>query len=162
MRRIVLAVFAAGLVLSFTARAQDTPDFSGTWTMDVARSHSPTYPDFIGPVTLVIKQTAAELSIETRRGERRTTVIYKLDDPQGQNTARSGQPARSYWEGTKLITETVRTVSDSTVSAKEVRSLDAGGNEMTIDTTLIVEHGYTLSGAKNYGTGRDVFKKVAP
>jgi hypothetical protein len=164
MKRIVLAVIVAGLVLPVVARAaraQGKPDFSGTWTMDVTRSHSPTYPDFIGPVTLIIKQTPTELSIETRRGEKRSTLSGTIEDSESKAAGGSGATAfRSYWDGTRLVSETIRNVNESTVRAKEVRSLDAGGREMTIETTLIVEHGYALSGAKNYSTGKDVFKKV--
>ena len=34
--------------------------------------------------------------------------------------------------------------------------------ELTVESLLIVEHGYTLRGSQNYGSGKDVFKKAAP
>ena len=45
---------------------------------------------------------------------------------------------------------------------KEARSLGPGGKEMTVQTTVIVQHGYSMPGAKNYGTSKDVFVKTTP
>ena len=33
---------------------------------------------------------------------------------------------------------------------------------MTVETTVIVQHGYSMSGAKTYGTSKDVFTKAKP
>lgn len=162
MTRLVLVLFAAALALSPAAvRAQPTrPNFSGTWTMDQTRSESPHYPDFVGPVILVITQTATEMTIETRRGEKSGSVTYRIYDSENAPVGTAGSPAlKSYWNGTTLVAEGVRNVQDATVRTKEVRSLDSAGHEMTVETTLIVEHGYTLAGTKNYGTGKDVFRK---
>ncbi|HYP05003.1 MAG TPA: hypothetical protein VER03_02115, partial [Bryobacteraceae bacterium] len=63
--------------------------------------------------------------------------------------------------GPKLATETHRNVNRATVTVKEVRSLDAKGKEMTVDRTLMVQHGYTMRGAKNYSSGKDVFVRAA-
>jgi hypothetical protein len=40
-----------------------------------------------------------------------------------------------------------------------VFSLDASGKELTIDKTFTVQHGYQFQGAKNTGSGKDVFIK---
>ena len=50
-------------------------------------------------------------------------------------------------------------VDQRIVRSKEVRTLNEDGQQMTVVTTTIVEHGYTEAGAQTYGTGRDVFKK---
>jgi hypothetical protein len=65
-----------------------------------------------------------------------------------------------YWDDRKLVTETVRNVSDKTVRTREVHALDSAGDEMTVETLLVVEHGYTLRGAQNYANGKDVYKRV--
>jgi hypothetical protein len=161
MTRLALTLFAAALALPSAVHAQPArPNFSGTWTMDQTRSESPHYPDFVGPVTLVITQTATEITIETRRGEKSSTVSYRIFDSENApvGTAGGTQP-RSYWNGTTLVAEGVKNVQDATVRTKEVRSIGGGGQEMIVETTLIVEHGYTLAGTKNYGTGKDVFRK---
>jgi hypothetical protein len=60
------------------------------------------------------------------------------------------------------VTETQRTISGQTVTVKEVRSLGPGGADMTVETTVIVQHGYSMSGAKNYSNSKDVFTKTRP
>ena len=56
------------LIFSLHATAQEPIDFSGVWQMDPSRSESAHQATPIGSFTLVIKQAATELSIETRRG----------------------------------------------------------------------------------------------
>ena len=159
----VLTVLLAALAITFAARAQSKPDFSGTWTMDEARSESAHYPDFVGPVTVVITQTATDLQVETRRGGNSSSVSYRIvDGPRIQTAtpaeASLGPPFESYWNGSSLVSETVRDVP-YTVRSKEVRTLSDDGREMTVKTTVIVEHGYTLRGTQNYGTGMDHYTK---
>ena len=55
--------------------------------------------------------------------------------------------------------KTVRDVNGQTVRTKEVRVLEAAGTEMSVDTLLVVEHGYSQRGAQNYGSGKDIYKK---
>jgi hypothetical protein len=168
MTRMLLAMLLGVLVLPPATRGQSHPDFSGTWTMDVQRSVSPTYPEFGGAVTLVIKQSDTAITIETKRGARSATVTYLPGKP--ASTPASGidppgpesPPSRYYWEGAKLVTETVRLASDApegTFRTREVRTLNSSGTEMTVETMLVVEHGYNLKGTKNHETGKDVYTK---
>jgi hypothetical protein len=162
MIRLALTLIATTLFFPPAApRAQQArPNFSGTWTMDQSRSESPHYPDFVGPVTLVITHTPTEMTIETRRGEKTSTVTYRVYDSENAPVGTTGNAAsKSYWNGMTLVADGVRNVQDATVRTREIRSLDSTGEEMTVETTLIVEHGYTLAGTKNYGTGKDVFRK---
>jgi len=163
MKTVASAVLLGSLSFSpAAALAQTRPDFSGTWTLDMTRSASAVQNEPIGPTTLVIKQSATELTIETQRGDRTSAIVYRP----GSAEALSNRTNRSnlltsmwYWEGPKLVTETVRDINGQTVRTKEVRSLDAGGTEMSVDTLLVVEHGYSLRGAQNYGSGKDIYKK---
>jgi hypothetical protein len=143
--------------------AQSKPDFSGTWTMDEARSESAHYPDFIGPVVVVITQTPTTFTVETKRGTKSTVARYQIVEaestPSGATIATSQQPYKAYWEGASLICETLRE-EPSTVRGKEVRTLTDDGREMTVVTTVIVDHGYDVAGAKNHATGKDVFTKA--
>ena len=63
---MLLALIAA-IVLPFSARAQGKADFSGTWTLDTAKSDPPPQGrgggGGGGGGTLTIKQTASELSV---------------------------------------------------------------------------------------------------
>jgi len=113
------------------------------------------------------EQAATELSIETRRSEKPKSVIssetltFKLDGSENSVQGNYGVQikAKAHWDGTKLITETERSIQGSTVTTTQVFSLDASRKEMTVDNTLTVQHGYQSQGANNTGRGKDVFIK---
>ena len=45
---------------------------------------------------------------------------------------------------------------------REVRSLDATGKNMSVQTTLEMQHGYDGPTVQGFATGTDVFVKSAP
>jgi hypothetical protein len=144
------------------AHAQSRPDFSGTWAMDMTRSASAVQNEPIGPTTLVINQGATQLNIETQRDGKTWLIAYVP----GSAEAMSNRTNRSnlltsmwYWDGPRLITETVRDINGQTVRTREAHSLDPSGAEMSIETLLVVEHGYSLRGAQTYGSGKDVYRR---
>ncbi len=159
-KRTLVGVLGAALTLPFLAVAQGKPNLSGTWVMDLERSESAMQDGHSGPVTYVIQQLPDSLTIETRRGEQSRTVTYKLSPSEKAAGPMEGVPAaRAYWDDLKLVTETARPVQGQTVTTKEVWYLDSTGSEMTVESMLEVEHGYTLRGVKTFGMARDIFKK---
>src|SRR6185436_7663591 len=70
MRHLKFATGTASLLFTIPFFAQEGIDLSGTWQMDGSRNASAHQAVPIGPVVLVIKQTAVELRIETRRSEK--------------------------------------------------------------------------------------------
>ena len=168
MAGMALALLTAALAFPLAAGAPRTTDFSGTWKMDAARSESAHQAVPIGPVTLVIKQTASDISIETRRSApdksqiQSETLTYKLDGSESAIPGADGTPIKcqAHWEGTTLVTGTTRNIDGSTVTTRFVHSLNGKRNELTINKTLTVQHGYQFDGAKNSGTGTDVFLKI--
>ncbi len=48
------------------------------------------------------------------------------------------------------------------MSVRETRTLDESRAEMTVETLLVVQHGYSFRGARNYGASKDVFRRVTP
>lgn len=143
MQRALLFVVAVAMAVQGAARAQDKPNFSGTWTLDAARSDAP--PDSRGgrggrggrglaalgvaptePVT--ITQSETEIAIGPR--------IYKLDGPASPVGRRGAAEVKARWDATKLVIETTRSRGGNTITTKEVRSLEAGGNEMTVAITI--------------------------
>ena len=99
-----------------------------------------------------------QVRIETTRGERIENVLYPLGRARaGRGGVDAPRIPEAYWEGDKLVTETQRPVNGYTVTVKESRTLGPSGNEMTVETTVIVQHGYSMPGAKNYGSSKDVF-----
>ncbi len=157
MKSIAFTVFAVVFAVSPPTRAQSRPDFSGTWSMDLSRSESAMQADPIGPTTLAIEQTATELKMTTTRDGKSTTMVYRLD---GTPTQIPGGTATSRWNGSSLVTEAVRTIQGQTVTTNETRRLSPAGNELLVESILVVQHGYTIRGAQNYGAGRDVFTRV--
>ncbi len=167
MQQIRFTTLTMALLFGLQGGAQETTDFSGVWKMDPSRSASAAQAVPIWPVTLIIKQNAAELSIETRRAQKHKpaisseTLTFKLDGSENSIVGQYGAQiqAKAHWDGTKLTTETSRNINGSTVTTMHVFSLDASGKELTIDKTLTVQHGYQFAGANNTGTGKDVFIK---
>jgi hypothetical protein len=165
MKCIPPAALAIAIFLPHATGAQPVRDFSGTWTMDPARSESAQQGEPLKAVMFVITQGAAQVRIETTRGAEKEDVLYPLvrvraEGASSASTA-SGHP-EAYWEGDKLVTETQRPVSGYTVTVKETRTLGPGGKDMTVETTVIVQHGYSMRGVKNYGSSKDVFIRTTP
>jgi hypothetical protein len=165
MHYIPPAALLTILFLPLPAHAQRSTDFSGTWAMDLSKSESSQQGTAVAPVSFVITQTPTQVRIETTRGERVENVLYPLARSRGATGTSGGSGTahpEAYWEGDTLVTETQRPVNGYTVTVKEARTLGPGGREMTVETTVIVQHGYSMPGAKNYGTSKDVFTKATP
>jgi hypothetical protein len=159
MKRTPAAALAA-LLLHVVLNAQSPPDFSGTWTLDPTRSQSAQQGEPFKSVTFVITQSIGQVRIEATRGDEKESVLYPLTKSRASVGA-SGQ-SEAYWDGEQLVTVTQRTVSGQSVTVKEVRTLGPGGTDMTVETTVIVQHGYSMPGAKNYGNSKDVFTRSKP
>jgi hypothetical protein len=164
--RIACRMCALTLIVAACAIGQQAPDFTGVWQMDASRSESAHQATPIGPVTLVIERTADGLTIETRKANERKPgasekLTYKLDGSESSTVNNSGAQikAKAHLDGPKLVTETARNIQGSTVTTMCVFSLDPSGNELTVDKSLTVQHGYQFEGAANTGTAKDVFTR---
>lgn len=156
-------VLIAATALTVAALSQPPPaDFSGTWTMDRERSESPQQDTAFDPPTLVITQSDTELAIETRRTQSTSRTVYTIGPKSAPVDAGASSTPRAYWEGATLVSEAARTVQGQTVSVRETRRLDPASHEMIVETLLVVQHGYTFKGARNYGAARDVYRRTAP
>lgn len=156
MTSVVLSTaLTVALALAQTAPAPARPDFSGTWTLDRSRSQSSE------AILLTIQQTASEIRIEAARTGPSSVRTYPIDleaKPGGRGIDSSR--SRAYWDGAKLVTEGSGNIQGQTVSIRESRSLNAAGTEMTVETLIIVQHGYSFGGTRNYGNAKDVFTRV--
>ena len=146
--------------------AQGPPDFSGTWTMDLSRSEAAAQGPAIGPVSVAIQQTPAEIRIETIRDGKTETVRYL---PAEMNPVSAGEPVGTFrWEGATLITNLSTHINKQAVTYEEARTLNPDSTEMTVEVTLVVQHGYTTGGssvvqssnAPNTSRGKNVFLKA--
>jgi hypothetical protein len=165
MTHALPAVLVVSLAYPTSGAAQGKPDFSGTWIMDASRSESPVQNDPVKSMTVVIRQAPYEIGIETKRDDRVQTITYRPGSPDALSggAGRSGLLASIwYWQGDKLVTETLNDVNGMTVRTRGIHTLQSGGAELSIESLVVVEHGYTLRGGKNYGSVTDIFRKMAP
>ena len=117
-------------------------------------------------MTLIIAHSPDKLSIETKADGRGEVVTYSFERRQeaSRPVGTSGSndltvhEAVAEWKGDRLETSAVLTVNGQAVTKAVSWTLDPSGREMTIESKLIVQHGYELRGA-NVGTAKDVFIK---
>jgi hypothetical protein len=151
MRHVILFALATAVVLPFHARAQSNADFSGTWTLDTARSDPPPQGrggggGGRGGGSVTIKQTGNELSIASEGRQGPQTMTYKLDGSESTNQVmgRGGAAAvksTAKWDGSSLVIETVRDFNGMSITTKEVRRLDNGGKDMIVESTTQTPNG---------------------
>jgi hypothetical protein len=149
MMRALLVAAIAAVILPFSAQAQSKPDFSGTWTLDTAKSDPAPQGrggGGGGAATLTIKQTGTDLSVMSEGRQGPQTLIYKLDGSESTNQmmGRGGAtPVKSTakWDGSSLVIESTRDFNGTPITTKEVRRLDNGGKEMVVETTIQAPNG---------------------
>ena len=144
MRRAFFLLLAAAVVLPFPARAQAKPDFSGTWTLDTAKSDAPMGRGGRGGAQGPMTITQDANTLTQKRGEQ--TLVYKLDGSESSNEVqgRGGAQtvkAKAKWDGSKLVIESTREIQGFALTTKEERTLSADGKEMTIQITASTPQG---------------------
>ena len=113
MKRLILSSFVMAALGSLGLGAQATPDFSGTWTMDLTRSEAAAQGTPIGPVTVAIRQTPDEVHVETTRNGMTEVVRYL---PAAMKPAAAGdRPERSVGmvPSSSLISSPISTIKRS-------------------------------------------------
>jgi hypothetical protein len=147
MKRIAVLALAAAIVIPFSARAQSKPDFSGTWTMDAAKSDPPPQGrggGGGGGGSQTIKQSGTELSVQTEGRQGPQTMTYKLDGSASTNKVmgRGGEQevkSTAKWDGATLVIETTRDVQGMSITTKETRKMD--GATMVVETATNTPQG---------------------
>lgn len=163
MRSALASSVAVVMLLPAALLSQAPVNLSGTWTMVPDRSESPQQSPPVNALVFVIDHSATELTVQSTRDGVASTRKYAIG---ASATAAVGTPngeaggARAYWEGPRLVTEHASQVQGQTVSIKQVFGLKGDGAELTVETLVVVQHGYTLRGAKNYASKTDVFIKT--
>lgn len=131
------------LVVASASLHAQSPDFSGTWRLDEAKSNVVATAGIIGlipagaPKTLHITQPAnGTLVIESQINEAHVR-IYK---PGRESSTPAGQGGAvtmtTKWEGKALVSEgALKAPNGDTTAVTEVVSLSADGKELTMDVT---------------------------
>jgi hypothetical protein len=156
-------IAAAVLAVASVAFAQK-PDFSGTWAPEAAAAPAPGAGGgqgggrgggMMGP--MVVKQTAADLTIERTAGENKIVQTYKLDGTESVNKqmGRGGEvevKSTAKWDGNKLTITSKQAGQDGTERvSSQTWSLD-GGN-LTVESTRPGRDGNPM-------TNKTVYKKT--
>jgi len=146
MRRVLLTAMLAAVVIPFAARAQSKPDFSGTWTLDTAKSDPAPQGrgGGMGAGSVTIKQTGTELAVTSEGRQGPQTMTYKLDGSESSNEVmgRGGAQtvkSKAKWDGATLVIDTTRDIQGMTITTHEVRRLD--GKDMIVETTAQTPQG---------------------
>lgn len=154
-------VLAAVFALASPAGAQTRPDFSGTWKLDLTRSDFAAQVPSPGPVTLEIVQSPTEIRIVSTTSRGSNTMTYALGASDEPSLANSTATPVARWQSDALLTNSLRDIRGQSVTVQQSRRLSADGSEMTVESIVNVQHGYTATGAQIYGSSRDVFVRVA-
>ena len=156
------SLLSAALAMAFVAQAMTAakPDFSGTWTMDRERSESAMQEQPIGPVSVSITVSGTNVTIQTTRDGKPEVATYTIEERSSGPGVIGAGTRRAYWDGRRLVTEGAGNVQGQTVSVREARTLNPAGTEMTVESTVTVQHGYTFRGAKNYATAKDIYTRT--
>lgn len=157
--RLVLVLVAASLLQS-PPRA----DFTGSWKMVAARSESPNQTPPVTEMTFVIAQGGDQIQLDVMTGNARpiSTTYPIVATPKLPADPPTADERRAYWDGGRLVLERGGTISGQTVSSRQALTLSPDKSEMTVERLVIVQHGYTLRGTRNYATVKDVFTRSAP
>lgn len=157
--RIALTVGLAALACAARpAWSQSTPDLTGSWVLDEARSDPGAAPQGRGPggnpVPLVVAQSATEITVQ--RGNQ--TFVYKLDGSETPGPPGGETKSRMRWEnGTLVVTWTReffagRELGYQTSTGRDVYTLSG--------STLTVERSTTNARGKGGAqTVRSVYSK---
>jgi len=135
IRKILLVTLLIGLPLT-TAFAQQKPDFSGTWKLNVAKSDFGALP---GPEsrTDVITHKDPSLSdnvtAEGAQGKQQYTVNYTTDGKEVVNKIGPREIKSTLkWEGSDLVISSKFLYNDAEVNARASWALSPEGKTLTI------------------------------
>src|SRR5260221_12979186 len=91
MKRVTFLALMVAVILPFAAHAQPKADFSGTWTLDTAKSDPPPQGrgggGGAGAGTATIKQTGAHLAVTSEGRQGPPPMAYKLEGPESTHHA---------------------------------------------------------------------------
>jgi hypothetical protein len=96
------------------------------------------------------------MKIETTRDGKTDVLKYPFAERPTMSTEVTGV-RRAFWDGPTLVNEGSVDVQDRTVAFQESRMLSADSQEMVVETTLKLEHGYELKGTQTVVKGKNVF-----
>jgi len=153
--RTTALVILAGMTLeSGTAAAVTKPDFSGTWTLDLAKStFASTQPPSSSVLTIVHKEPSVRISsVQTiRKLETKKEMNLTTDGTETPNQIRTTdgeEPTKSVsnWEGDRLVTTYRAAHGGHFDEFRDAWDLSDAGNILTIVREVKLPNGrFTLT-----------------
>jgi hypothetical protein len=154
---ISVVVWCAGTLLGALAQTAPLvhPNFSGVWVMDATRSESAAEDQTVNAV-IAITHTGSMLKVETISDGKTEVATYPIGVAPADTTEVSAV-RRAFWNGPLLVDEGSVDINGRTIGYREARMQGVAGDEMIVETTLKVEHGYEVKGAQTVVTGKNVY-----
>lgn len=136
IRKSLSIAFVIALV-SISAAAQQKPDFSGTWKLNVAKSDFGALP---GPesrtdvITHKDPSLTDEMTAEGPQGKQQATIKYTTDGKEATNQMGPREVKSTLkWEGNNLLISSKFLYNEAEVNAQANWSLSADGKTLTIN-----------------------------
>ena len=132
------------LLVSPVLGAQPSPavDFTrlaGTWQLDPAGNPS----SLAERRVITLSPEWFRVEIHRAMDDRPPVLTYRFDGRDAANAFGSGKAtSRLLREPGAIVTETIFEIRNSPITVREVLTVNPAGTELTVDTTVRVEHGY--------------------
>jgi len=134
IRRVIASGLLATSLLA-SAYAQQKPNFTGSWKLNVAKSdfgEDPAPKSRTDVITHKDPSLTDQVSIEGAKGTQEYTAVYTTDGKEVVNK----QGARElhsifHWDGGKLVNDSTLHVNDEDIIIKQIWILSADGNTIT-------------------------------
>jgi hypothetical protein len=156
---LVLVSRAAGA--QATSPAAEFTRLAGTWQLDAAGNSSVAERRVI-----TLSPQGFRIEIQRAEDDRPPVLTYRFDGEDVLNPFGAGKAtSRLLREGRAIVTETIFEIRNSPITVREALSVNPSGTELTVNTTVRVEHGYegTLPGGEkkspNVSTATAIFRK---
>ncbi|MSV35439.1 MAG: hypothetical protein EXQ47_07555 [Bryobacterales bacterium] len=122
-----------------------TPNLSGEWKLNLARSNFGSFPAPLG-ITRTIKQEGLTLTMtivqKGPQGEITSQLTYTTDGKPVTNKMQGGDSQSSaQWIGDKLMIESSREIQGATLTQKDIWTLAPDGKTLTIDSRVTLSNG---------------------
>jgi hypothetical protein len=119
--------------------ATDVTRLAGAWRLDTVGN--PSTPAERRVITL--SPDGFRMEIHRPIDDRPPVLMYRLDGRDADNPFGSGKAtSRLLREDGAIVTETIYEIRNSPMTVREVLSVNPAGTEMTVTTTVRLEHGY--------------------
>jgi hypothetical protein len=142
----IFAVSAFALVFSASHAIGATPNLSGDWNLNLAKSDYGPIPQV--PEVMKRKITHADPSLaystytKGPQGEINADVKYTTDGKVCVNKLPQGEAkGTAKWEGDNLVIESTREFQGAEIKSKETWSLGEGGKVLTVNSHITVPQG---------------------